>query len=104
MTSAVQVSASYVVIVRQQPLTEIESPRPASSRTVVARMLRRIASPWSSMAATVPSSSTMPVNMSGPLWCQREPDVVLGVVEHGDVRDPGAERIGDGGDSEGGDC
>src|SRR6478736_1398553 len=104
MTSAVQVRASYVVMVRQQPLTEIESPRPASSSTVVAWMLRRIASPWSSMAATVPSSSTIPVNMSGPLWCQREPDVVLGVVlEHGDVRDPGAERVGDRGDSEVGD-
>src|SRR3954453_20334179 len=103
ITSAVHVSPSTVVTVRQQPLTAMESPRPASSSTVVARMLTRIASPWSSTAATVPSSSTIPVNMSGSFWCEREAHVGRVALQHRDVGDAGTERIRDGGDSEVGD-
>ena len=65
ITSAVNVSPSRVATVRQQPLTAIESPSPASPVTSGPRTVSRIASPWSSRDSTVPSSSTMPVNISG---------------------------------------
>ena len=69
ITSAVKaaVVACRVATVRQQPLTEIESPSPASLVTSGPRTVSRIASPWSSSASTVPSSSTMPVNIQSSL-------------------------------------
>src|SRR3954454_21873048 len=66
MISAVNVSPSRCATVRQQPLTETESPGRASSVTRGPRTVRRIASPWSSSASTTPSSSTIPVNNSRP--------------------------------------
>src|SRR5882724_4861753 len=48
--------------VRQQPLTAMEAPRTASSRTVVASISRRAPVALAMTARTVPSSSTRPVN------------------------------------------
>ena len=56
---------------RQQPLTEIESPCAASEVTTGPRMVRRTASPSCSSAVTVPFSSTIPVNISrSPRVCR----------------------------------
>ncbi len=63
MTSAANVSPSSSATVRQQPLTEIESPCAASDVTKGPRMVSRTASPSCFSAVTVPFSSTIPVNI-----------------------------------------
>src|SRR3954451_2715929 len=70
MTSAVKVAWSCCATVRQQPLTAMESPGETSPVTSGPRTVSRMASPWSSMCSTTPSSSTIPVNISGlPSLC-----------------------------------
>ena len=49
-------------------MTEMESPSPVPSSTVAAWTVSRMASPWSTTSAMVPSSSTIPVNIQGLLW------------------------------------
>ena len=53
MTSAVNVPSPSVATVRQQPLTAIESPSPASAVTTAPSTVRRTASLCSSIAVTV---------------------------------------------------
>src|SRR5439155_26334207 len=65
ITSAVNASPSTDTTVRHTPLTAIESPGRASPATSGPVTRSSAASPRSSTAATVPSSSTMPVNITG---------------------------------------
>src|SRR4029078_9087639 len=92
ITSAVNVPGPEVepvdATVRQQPFTEIESPSPASLVTSGPRTVSRIASPWSSSDSTLPSSSTMPVNISlSPGGFEGQSQVVAeaGGVQHAQV-------------------
>src|SRR3954451_24069102 len=64
ITSAVKASPWTSTTVRQTPLTEIESPCPASDVTAAPRTVSRAAASSSSRRTTSPSSSTIPVNTS----------------------------------------
>src|SRR5580704_1023191 len=61
ITSAVNVPSMMPVTVRHKPLTAIESP--GDTPSVEPRMVSRAASACCSMAATSPSSATIPVNI-----------------------------------------
>ena len=66
ITSAVKCPGSISTAVRHVPLTAIESPRFTSLVTNAPSMVMRLASGWSSMLTTRPSSSMIPVNISYP--------------------------------------
>ena len=58
--------ASWSVTVRQAPLTAIDAPWATSAVVTSPRTVSRLESAPGSMATTSPSSSMIPVNISGP--------------------------------------
>ncbi len=60
---------TQLVTVRQTPLTAMDAPSLMSARTVVAPMTSRAEARSGSTAATTPSSSTIPVNITGVPPC-----------------------------------
>jgi hypothetical protein len=63
MTSAQKTPEPKDVTVRHTPLTAMESPRATPQRTFEAATLRAPALPAGGMETTVPTSSTIPVNI-----------------------------------------